>query len=95
MVLPLLLPLALVASSAIMVAPYANEEIKKTQVAKNVTTLGATMRDDFQSTRLKEQANEGVLYENADYPSITKQGWFMPAMFAGLALLGLVLVRKI
>jgi hypothetical protein len=94
MVLPLLLPLALVASSAIMVAPYANEEIKKTQVAKNVTTLGATMRDDYQSTRIKEQANEGVLYENPDYPSITKQSWFMPAMFAGLALFGLMLVRR-
>jgi len=95
MVLPLLLlPLALVASSAIMVAPYANEELKKSQVAKNVTTLGATMRDDFQSTRLKEQANEGVLYENPDYPSITKQSWFMPAMFAGLALFGLMLVRR-
>jgi len=95
MVLPLLLlPLALVASSAIMVAPYANEELKKSQVAKNVTTLGATMRDDFQSTRLKEEANEGVLYENADYPSITKQSWFMPAMFAGIAIFGLMLVRR-
>jgi len=94
MVFPLL-ALALIGSSAIMVAPYANEEIKKTQIAKNVTTLGATMRDDYQSTRLQQQANEGVLYENPDYPSITKQGWFMPAMFAGLALLGLLLVRKI
>ena len=94
MVLPLLLPLALVASSAIMVAPYANEELKKSQVAKNVTTLGATMRDDYQSTRLPQQANEGVLYDNPDYPSITKQSWFMPAMFAGLAILGLVLVTK-
>jgi hypothetical protein len=94
MVFPLLLPIALIASSAIMVAPYANEEIKKTQVANDVTTLGATMRDDRQSTRLKEEANEGVLYENADYPSITKQGWFMPAMFAGLALFGLMLVRR-
>jgi len=95
MVLPLLLlPLALVASSAIMVAPYANEELKKSQVAKNVTTLGATMRDDYQSTRLKEEANEGVLYENADYPSITKQSWFMPAMFAGIAIFGLMLVRR-
>jgi hypothetical protein len=93
MVFPLL-ALALIGSSAIMVAPYANEEIKKTQIANDVTTLGATMRDDFQSTRLKEQANEGVLYENADYPSITKQGWFMPAMFAGLALFGLMLVRR-
>ena len=77
-----------------MVAPYANEEIKKTQVAKEVTTLGATLRDDMQSTRLKEQANTGLLYENPDYPSITKQEWFMPAMFAGLALFGLVLVRR-
>ena len=94
MVLPLLLPIALVASSAIMVAPYANEELKKSQVAKNVTTLGATMRDDYQSTRLQQQANEGVLYDNPDYPSITKQSWFMPAMFAGLAILGLVLVTK-
>ena len=93
MVFPLL-ALALIGSSAIMVAPYANEEIKKTQIAKDVTTLGATMRDDFQSTRLKEQANEGVLYENPDYPSITKQSWFMPAMFAGIALFGLVLVRR-
>ena len=94
MVLPLLLPLALIASSAIMVAPYANEEVKKSQIAKDVTTLGATMRDDFQSTRLIEQAIEGVLYEIADNPSITKQGWFMPAMFAGLAIFGLVLVMK-
>ena len=95
MVLPLLLlPLALIASSAIMVAPYANEEIKKSQVAKAVVDNGATMRDDYQSTRLKEEANEGVLYENADYPSITKQSWFMPAMFAGIAIFGLMLVRR-
>ena len=41
MVLPLLLlPLALIASSAIMVAPYANEELKKKQVAKDVDVLG-------------------------------------------------------
>jgi len=93
MVFPLL-ALALIGSSAIMVAPYANEEIKKSHIAKDVTTLGATMRDDHQSTRLKEEANEGVLYENADYPSITKQSWFMPAMFAGLALFGLMLVRR-
>ena len=85
---------ALIASSAIMVAPYANEEVKKSQIAKDVTTLGATMRDDFQSTRLKEQANEGVLDANPDQPSITKQSWFMPAMFAGFAIFGLMLVRR-
>ena len=41
------------------------------------------MRDDRQSTRLKEEANEGVLDENPDFPSITQQSWFLPAMFAG------------
>jgi hypothetical protein len=97
MVLPLILPLALVASSAIMVAPYANEELKKSHIAKDVTTLGATMRDDYQSTRLQEQANEGVLVVNEksnQLSTITKQSWFMPAMFAGIALFGLMLVRK-
>ena len=93
MVFPLL-ALALIGSSAIMVAPYANEEIKKSHVAKEVVDQGATLRDDRQSTRLKEEANEGVLFSNADYPSITQQGWFMPAMFAGLAIFGLMLVRK-
>ena len=90
----LLLPLALIASSAIMVAPYANEEIKKSQVAKSVVDNGATMRDDYQSTRLKEQANEGVLYDNPDYPSIQHQSWFYPALFAGGAMLLFFLVRK-
>jgi hypothetical protein len=93
MVFPLL-AIALIASSGIMVAPYANEELKKSQVAKAVVDQGATMRDDYQSTRLKEQANEGVLFSNDDKPSITQQGWFMPAMFAGLAIVGLMLVRK-
>ena len=95
MVLPLLLlPLALIASSAIMVAPYANEELKKSSVAKSVVDNGATMRDDRQSTRLKDEANKGTMEINPDYPSITQQSWFMPAMFAGGALLLFMLVRK-
>ena len=94
MVLPLLLPLALVASSAIMVAPYANEEVKKSHIAKDVTTLGATMRDDFQSTRIKDFANKGTMNINPDYPTITESSWFLPAMFAGGAFLIFMLVRK-
>ena len=93
MVFPLL-ALALIGSSAIMVAPYANEELKKSQVAKTVVDNGATMRDDYQSTRLKEQANKGTMNINPDYPSITKQAWFLPAMFAGGALLIFMMVRK-
>ena len=90
----LLLPLALIASSAIMVAPYANEELKKSQVAKSVVDNGATMRDDRQSTRLLDQANKGTMNINPDYPSITQSSWFLPAMFAGGALLIFMLVRK-
>jgi|6_EtaG_2_1085325.scaffolds.fasta_scaffold55570_1 hypothetical protein len=90
----LLLPLALIASSAIVVAPYANEELKKSHIAKEVVDEGATMRDERQSTRIKDQANSGLEYANPDYPSITQEAWFMPAMFAGLALVGLVLVRR-
>ena len=93
MVFPLL-ALALIASSGIMVAPYANEELKKSQVAKTVVDNGATMRDDRQSTRLKEEANKGTMNINPDYPSITKSSWFLPAMFAGGAFLIFMLVRK-
>ena len=88
------LALALIGSSAIMVAPYANEEVKKNQEAKKVIDNGATMRDDYQSTRLKEQANKGTMNTNPDYPSITQQSWFLPAMFAGGAFLIFMLVRK-
>ena len=88
MVLPLLLPLALIASSAIMVAPYANEEIKKTQVAKEIDHLGADIRDQQQSTRLKDtmgNADNTQLPINAiKNPSITSQSWFVPMLFAVL-----------
>jgi hypothetical protein len=93
MVFPLL-ALALIASSGIMVAPYANEELKKSQVAKTVVDNGATMRDDRQSTRLKEEANKGTMNINPDFPSITQSSWFLPAMFAGGAFLIFMLVRK-
>lgn len=95
MVLPLLLPIALIASSAIMVAPYANEEIKKDQEAKKVIDNGATMREDYQSTRIKNYTNtDGLLYDNPVPPpnSIFNQSWFIPAVFAGVALMGLMII---
>ena len=99
MVLPLLLlPLALIASSAIMVAPYANEELKKKQVAKDVDVLGATMRDDFQSTRLIDSMNGAdntQLPINAiKNPSITTQSWFVPMLFAVGAFFAFVVLKK-
>ena len=95
MVFPLLIPIALIASSAIMVAPYANEEIKKSQEAKKVIDMPAQMMDDYQSTKLKNYTNtDGLLHDNqVELPnSIFNQSWFIPAVFAGLALMGLMII---
>ena len=98
MVLPLLLPLALIASSAIMVAPYANEEIKKTQVAKEIDHLGATVRDEQQSTKLKiamGNADNTQLPINAiKNPSITSQSWFVPLVIGAGAIFLIMVLKK-
>tara|TARA_R100001086_G_scaffold186238_1_gene104378 strand:- start:274 stop:570 length:297 start_codon:yes stop_codon:yes gene_type:complete len=98
MVLPLLLPLALIASSAIMVAPYANEEIKKSQVAKEIDHLGADIRDQQQSERLKitmgNADNTQLPINPIKNPSITSQSWFVPMLFAAGAFLLFVVLRK-
>jgi len=95
--LPLLLPLALIASSAIMVAPYANEEIKKQQEAKEVIDLPANDMVDRQSIRL--QGTDSLLMANPDDPTtstktITQQSWFIPLAFAGVAFFAFVVLRK-
>jgi len=99
MVLPLLLlPLALIASSAIMVAPYANEEIKKSQVAKEIDHLGADIRDQQQSTKLKiamGNADNTQLPINAiKNPSITSQSWFVPMLIAAGAIFLIMVLKK-
>ncbi len=97
MVFPILAA-ALIASSAIMVAPYANEEIKKSQVAKEIDHLGADIRDQQQSTRLKDtmgNADNTQLPINAiKNPSITSQSWFVPMLFAVGAFFAFVVLRK-
>jgi hypothetical protein len=95
--LPLLLPLALIASSAIMVAPYANEEIKKQQEAKAVIDLPANEMVERQSIRL--QGTDSLLMANPDDPTtstktITQQSWFIPLAFAGVAFFAFVVLRK-
>jgi len=95
--LPLLLPLALIASSAIMVAPYANEEIKKQQEAKAVIDSPANDMIDKQSIRL--QGTDSLLVANPDDPTtttktITQQSWFIPLAFAGVAFFAFVVLRK-
>ena len=95
--LPLLLPLALIASSAIMVAPYANEEIKKQQEAKEVIDIPANDMVERQSIRL--QGTDSLLMANPDDPTtstktITQQSWFFPLAFAGVAFFAFVVLRK-
>ena len=95
--LPLILPLALIASSAIMVAPYANEEIKKQQEAKEVIDIPANDMVERQSIRL--QGTDSLLMANPDDPTtstktITQQSWFIPLAFAGIAFFAFVVLRK-
>ena len=97
MVFPILAA-ALIASSAIMVAPYANEEIKKSQVAKEIDHLGADIRDQQQSYRLKKtmgDADNTQLPINAvKNPSITSQSWFVPMLFAAGAIFLIMVLKK-
>ena len=92
-----LLPLALIASSAIMVAPYASEEVKKQQEAKEVIDKGYSDRIELQSVGL--QGTDSLLMANPDDPTtstktITQQSWFIPLAFAGVAFFAFVVLRK-
>jgi len=93
-----ILAAAIIASSAIMVAPYANEEIKKSQVAKEIDHLGADIRDQQQSTRLKKtmgNADNTQLPINAiKNPSITSQSWFVPMLIAAGAIFLIMVLKK-
>jgi len=81
-----------------MVAPYANEEIKKSQVAKEIDHLGADIRDQQQSERLKiamGNANNTQLPINAiKNPSITSQSWFAPMLIAAGAIFLIMVLKK-
>ena len=97
MVLPLLaLPLALIASSAIMVAPYANEELKKKDIATKIDHLTASEIRSRQSTRLS-QPDVGnttiVVNEQLDNNSVTQQSWFIPALIAGAAIVAIMVLK--
>ena len=96
MPLPLLMAGALIASSAIMVAPYANEELKKQTQAAEVVTQPAVLREQHQSVRLLEEANSGLLYPNPNYPTkpVTQASWFYPLMFAGIAFTVFLVTRR-
>ena len=98
MVLPaIILGALMLGSSAVMVAPYANEEIKKQREAKEVIDSPANDMIDKQSIRL--QGTDSLLVANPDDPTtttktITQQSWFIPLAFAGVAFFAFVVLRK-
>jgi len=97
MPLPILMAAALVASSAIMVAPYANEELKKKDIANKVDHLSATEIADRQSTRLSASdvgyTSIVVNDQKESLSNITNQSWFVPALFAGAAFVAFMVLK--
>lgn len=94
--IPILIAAAMLGSSAIMVAPYANEELKKKDIANKVDHLSATEIADRQSTRLS-QPDVGytsiVVNEQLDNNSVTQQSWFIPALIAGAAIVAIMVLK--
>ena len=88
---------ALVASSALMVAPYANEELKKKDIANKVDHLSATEIADRQSTRLSASdvgyTSIVVNDQKESLSNITNQSWFVPALFAGGAFVAFMVLK--
>ena len=97
MVLPaIILGALMLGSSAVMVAPYVNEEAKKEQIAKEIIDIPYNDMIERQSVNL--QGTDSLLVANPDDPTttkaITQQSWFIPLVFAGAAFVMFVVLRK-
>ena len=94
MVFPLLVPLALIASSAIMVAPYVNEEAKKEVIAKDIVDTPYNDMIEHQSVNLQGTDSLLVANPNEIKLPITQTSWFIPALFAAGAFIMFLVLRK-
>jgi len=94
MVFPLLVPLALIASSAIMVAPYVNEEAKKEVIAKDIVDTPYNDMIEHQSVNLQGTDSLLVANPNEIKLPITESSWFIPALFAAGAFIMFLVLRK-
>ena len=95
MVLPaIILGALMVGSSAIMVAPYVNEEAKKEQIAKDIVDTPYNDMIEHQSVNL--QGTDSLLVANANEIKlpITESSWFIPALFAAGAFIMFLVLRK-
>jgi len=95
MVLPaIILGALMVGSSAIMVAPYVNEEAKKEQIAKDIVDTPYNDMIEHQSVNL--QGTDSLLVANPDEIKLplTQKSWFIPALFASAALIMFLVLKK-
>jgi hypothetical protein len=95
-----LLPLALIASSAIAISPSIAEEVKKNQKAQQLTGLGADVRIAQQSERLTGTGSLLTATSPNNNPAVrmarhqNSNQWFIPVIVLGALFLTFVIVSK-
>jgi len=95
MVLPaIILGALMLGSSAVMVAPYVNEEAKKEQIAKEIIDIPYNDMIAHQSVNLQGTDSLLVANPNEIKLPLTEKSWFIPALFASAALIMFLVLRK-
>ena len=95
MVLPaIILGALMLGSSAVMVAPYVNEEAKKEQIAKEIVDTPFNDMIEHQSVNLQGTDSLLVANPNEIKLPITQTSWFIPALFAAGAFIMFLVLRK-
>ena len=85
---------AMIGSSAIMVAPYVNEEAKNDQRAKEIVDTPYNDMIEHQSVNLQGTDSLLVANPNEIKLPLTQTSWFIPALFAAGALIMFLVLRK-
>ena len=95
MVLPaIILGALMLGSSAVMVAPYVNEEAKKEQIAKEIIDIPYNDMIAHQSVNLQGTDSLLVANPNEIKLPLTEKSWFIPALFASAALIMFLVLKK-
>ena len=81
-------------SSAVMVAPYVNEEAKKEQIAKEIIDIPYNDMIAHQSVNLQGTDSLLVANPNEIKLPLTEKSWFIPALFASAALIMFLVLKK-
>jgi len=95
MVLPaIILGALMLGSSAVMVAPYVNEEAKKEQIAQQIVDTPYNDMIEHQSVNLQGTDSLLVANPNEIKLPLTQKSWFIPALFAAGTLIMFLVLRK-